>query len=83
LADGTNKAVFHILTELEKILCCGRRLGALFFARTHKSCKVALHHAVDVDRATGVLLWNAVRIPISRSEWAGLIATGMTIHASI
>lgn len=83
LANGSSKAVFHTLFELEGILSCGRRVGDLFFLRLHKSYIVALHHAAEMDRAAGVLLTNGSRLPISRSEWAGSIPLGVTIRGAI
>jgi len=71
--DASEKVVFHSMRALEILLGCGKRIGELWFVRSHKSCIVALHHALELDRESGVLLRNKDRLPISRGEWAGLM----------
>ena len=79
--DASEKVVFHTMKALEILLGGGKRVGELWFVRSHKSCIVALHHALELDRESGVLLRNNVRLPISRGEWAGLIKERLTVEA--
>lgn len=76
--DGTKKAVFHTLGELEAVLGCGKRVGDLLFLRVHRSHIVALHH---LERMEGRYLFlNGSRLPVSRQHWPQMIKTISSIH---
>lgn len=79
-ADGTEKAVFHTLSELEPILRCGERIGDLLFVRSQKSYLAAIHHATAIDRSSGILFNDRHRVPIGREYWGGVLGVVMAVH---
>lgn len=80
--DGTDKAVFHTLTELEEVLCCGERIGDLLFLRVHKSHLVAFHHAVAVGTDRRIVLNGGHSLSIGRQYWASLLTLGMSVRSA-
>lgn len=67
--DGSSWVVFHTLSELEGILCCGERMGDLLFTKVHRGYIVALHYAHTVDRTGGVKMCTGCEVPMSRGGW--------------
>lgn len=79
--DGNDKAVFHALTEIEDVLCCGKRVGELLFLRSQKSYIVALHHATSIDRSSGILFGDGYHVRIGREYWGGCLKTATSIRS--
>lgn len=67
--DGQHTVVLHPLSDLEERLCCGQRIGDLLFARTHRSCIVALHHVQAVDHERNLVLDEKIVAPMSKRAW--------------
>lgn len=70
--SGERIVILHPLSEMEERLCCGHRIGDLFFARTHRSCIVALHHVQAVDRERNLVLGERSIAPMSKRTWPKL-----------
>ncbi len=66
---GPNTVVLHALSDLEERLRCGKRIGDLLFARTHRSCIVALHHVHGLDRDRNLVLIEGLSAPLSKRAW--------------
>jgi DNA-binding LytR/AlgR family response regulator len=80
--DGTEKAVFHTLTEMEGILCCGERMGDLLFVRVHKSHIIGFHHLTSLGTDRSVMLAHGERLSVGRQYWNGLLAVGMCVGSA-
>ncbi|MBV6405812.1 MAG: LytTR family transcriptional regulator DNA-binding domain-containing protein [Flavobacteriales bacterium] len=70
--DGRRIVVLHPLSDLEERLCCGERIGDLLFARTHRSCIVALHHVSGMDKLRNLVFDEHPAAPLSKRAWQEL-----------
>ncbi len=66
LTDGSHRQLFHTLTEMERALCAGERLGELLFIRTHRSFIVAFHHVIAYHGLHDLMLIGGAIAPVSR-----------------
>lgn len=80
LTDGSHRQLFHTLTDMERILCSGERLGDLLFLRTHRSFIVAFHHVVALDGRVGLKLIGGFVAPVSRQLRAGIMAVAGAVR---
>lgn len=79
--NGRTELLFHSLSDIERRLACGTRVGELLFVRTHRSCIAAMHHATGLEGRERVLL-QGQSAPISRENWPMLLRLLGTVRGA-
>lgn len=82
LTDGSHRQLFHTLTDMERILCAGERIGDLLFLRMHRSFIVAFHHATGMEGKERIKLVGELHAPVSRQMRVAMLSAAGTVQAS-
>lgn len=80
LTDGSYRQLFHTLSEMERILRAGERLGDLLFLRTHRSYIVAFHHVIATDGPYNWKLQGNITVPVSRQLRADMLTVAGSVR---